>query len=72
MGQGIRAIVIGSEVDGVFCAGADLKERKTMTEEEYVQQQRARRPSRTTFPYSGLARLLQSLDAILDPLTVYC
>lgn len=36
MGQGTRAIVIGSEVDGVFCAGADLKERKTMTEDEYV------------------------------------
>ncbi|KAI4140459.1 MAG: hypothetical protein L6R39_005782 [Caloplaca ligustica] len=34
MGQGTRAIVIGSEVDGVFCAGADLKERKTMTEDE--------------------------------------
>lgn len=37
MGRGTRAIVIGSEVDGVFCAGADLKERKTMTEHEYVQ-----------------------------------
>ncbi|KAL8926532.1 MAG: hypothetical protein Q9208_002859 [Pyrenodesmia sp. 3 TL-2023] len=29
-----RAIVIASEVDGVFCAGADLKERKDMTENE--------------------------------------
>lgn len=36
MGKGTRAIIIGSEVDGVFCAGADLKERKDMTEEEYV------------------------------------
>ena len=35
LGQGVRAIVIGSEVDGVFCAGADLKERKTMTRQEY-------------------------------------
>ncbi|KAI4181520.1 MAG: hypothetical protein LQ348_005006 [Seirophora lacunosa] len=34
MGKGTRAIIIGSEVDGVFCAGADLKERKDMTEEE--------------------------------------
>ncbi len=31
-----RAIIIASEVDGVFCAGADLKERKNMTEAEYV------------------------------------
>ncbi|KAI4193301.1 MAG: hypothetical protein LQ346_003957 [Caloplaca aetnensis] len=29
-----RAIIIASEVDGVFCAGADLKERKNMTEAE--------------------------------------
>lgn len=35
IGQGTRAMVIGSEVDGVFCAGADLKERKTMTKQEY-------------------------------------
>ncbi|KAL8668585.1 MAG: hypothetical protein Q9168_006795 [Polycauliona sp. 1 TL-2023] len=34
LGQGTRAIVIGSEVNGVFCAGADLKERKTMTRQE--------------------------------------
>ncbi|KAL8999595.1 MAG: hypothetical protein Q9169_001555 [Polycauliona sp. 2 TL-2023] len=34
LGQGTRAIVIGSEVDGVFCAGADLKERKKMTRQE--------------------------------------
>ncbi|KAL9009331.1 MAG: hypothetical protein Q9173_005628 [Seirophora scorigena] len=34
MGKGTRAIIIGSEVDGVFCAGADLKERKDMTDEE--------------------------------------
>lgn len=36
IGQGTRAIVVGSEVDGVFCAGADLKERKDMTTEECV------------------------------------
>ena len=35
LGQGTRAIVIDSAVDDVFCAGADLKERKTMTKEEY-------------------------------------
>ncbi|KAL8921947.1 MAG: hypothetical protein Q9172_003761 [Xanthocarpia lactea] len=34
LGQGTRAIVIGSEVDGAFCAGADLKERKGMTKQE--------------------------------------
>ncbi|KAL9598739.1 MAG: hypothetical protein Q9219_004297 [cf. Caloplaca sp. 3 TL-2023] len=33
-GGGIRALIIGSEVQGVFCAGADLKERKTMTNKE--------------------------------------
>ena len=29
-----RAVVLASAVDGVFCAGADLKERKTFTKEE--------------------------------------
>ena len=36
MGQGIRGVVIGSEVDGAFCAGADLKERAGMSLDEYV------------------------------------
>lgn len=31
-----RALVIGSNVDAAFCAGADLKERAKMTKEEYV------------------------------------
>ncbi len=30
----VRAVVISSAVDGTFCAGADLKERKEMTPEE--------------------------------------
>ena len=30
-----RALVIASNVDKVFCAGADLKERKTMSRDEY-------------------------------------
>ncbi|CAO1602523.1 hypothetical protein XANCAGTX0491_006133 [Xanthoria calcicola] len=34
LGSGTRAIIIGSEVDGVFCAGADLKERKEMTRQQ--------------------------------------
>ncbi|KAL8830108.1 MAG: hypothetical protein Q9170_005890 [Blastenia crenularia] len=29
-----RAVIVGSEVDGVFCAGADLKERRNMTSDE--------------------------------------
>ncbi|KAI9807984.1 MAG: hypothetical protein M1825_005291 [Sarcosagium campestre] len=36
-GQGVgstRALVLASAVDGVFCAGADLKERATFTKEE--------------------------------------
>ena len=32
----IRALVIASNVDKVFCAGADLKERKDMSQAEYV------------------------------------
>lgn len=32
--EGCRAVMIGSDVDGVFCAGADLKERMTMGVEE--------------------------------------
>lgn len=31
-----RALVIASAVDSCFCSGADLKERKTFTQEEYV------------------------------------
>lgn len=31
-----RALVIGSNVNEAFCAGADLKERKEMTKDEYV------------------------------------
>ncbi|KAL9037572.1 MAG: hypothetical protein Q9214_005644 [Letrouitia sp. 1 TL-2023] len=34
LGHGTRVLIIGSEVDGVFCAGADLKERLKMTLEE--------------------------------------
>lgn len=35
LGSGTRAIIIGSELDGVFCAGADLKERNDMTRQQY-------------------------------------
>ena len=31
-----RAVIIASEVDSCFCAGADLKERRGMSEDEYV------------------------------------
>jgi hypothetical protein len=31
-----RALILASEVDTSFCAGADLKERATFTHEEYV------------------------------------
>lgn len=31
-----RALILASAVDSSFCAGADLKERKTFTQEEYV------------------------------------
>ena len=33
--QGIRALVIASNIDKAFCAGADLKERKDMSVDEY-------------------------------------
>lgn len=33
-----RAVVLASAVDSCFCAGADLKERKGFTPEEYVLQ----------------------------------
>lgn len=32
-----RAVILASEVDSCFCAGADLKERAGFTGEEYVQ-----------------------------------
>jgi methylglutaconyl-CoA hydratase len=31
-----RALILASESDDAFCAGADLKERLTFTEEEFV------------------------------------
>ena len=31
-----RALILTSNIDEAFCAGADLKERKTFTQEEYV------------------------------------
>lgn len=31
-----RALILTSEVDSVFCAGADLKERAGMSSDEYV------------------------------------
>jgi methylglutaconyl-CoA hydratase len=33
-----RALILASESDDAFCAGADLKERLTMTQEEYAWQ----------------------------------
>ena len=36
VGKGTRVLMLASEVEGVFCAGADLKERGGMSEEEYV------------------------------------
>jgi len=37
MGRGpTRALVIGSRVDETFCAGADLKERRLFTPDEWV------------------------------------
>lgn len=35
-----RALILASEVDTSFCAGADLKERATFTQEEYVRSTR--------------------------------
>jgi methylglutaconyl-CoA hydratase len=31
-----RALILASETDNSFCSGADLKERKGMSQEEYV------------------------------------
>ncbi len=31
-----RALILASESDDAFCAGADLKERKSMSKDEYV------------------------------------
>lgn len=32
---GVRALVVASELDEVFCAGADLKERRNMGGDEF-------------------------------------
>lgn len=34
LGQGTRVLILASEVEGVFCAGADLKERRGMSGQE--------------------------------------
>ena len=36
IGAGTRVLILASEVDECFCAGADLKERKEMSAKEYV------------------------------------
>ena len=36
VGQGTRVLILASEVDECFCAGADLKEREGMTSKEYA------------------------------------
>lgn len=36
VGEGTRALVLASQVDEAFCAGADLKERRDMSMNEYV------------------------------------
>lgn len=36
VGHGTRVLVLASEVDECFCAGADLKERRGMSKEEYA------------------------------------
>lgn len=33
-GKDVRAVILRSKVDGIFCAGADLKERAEMTQKE--------------------------------------
>lgn len=34
VGEGTRILILASEIDEAFCAGADLKERKGMGREE--------------------------------------
>jgi enoyl-CoA hydratase/carnithine racemase len=48
-----RALILTSESDDAFCAGADLKERLTFTEAEYACYQCPRpfRPFRPTYVY---------------------
>ncbi|KAL9131703.1 MAG: hypothetical protein Q9217_000444 [Psora testacea] len=36
VGQGTRVLILASEIDEVFCAGADLKERKGMSKDELM------------------------------------
>jgi methylglutaconyl-CoA hydratase len=35
-----RALILASNTDKAFCAGADLRERKGMSQEEFVSPQR--------------------------------
>lgn len=66
LGSGTRAIIIGSEVDGVFCAGADLKERKEMTRQQYGFSDPSYKPN--TLPSTNCSSEL-SLTRQLGPMT---
>ena len=49
IGEGTRVLILASEVDECFCAGADLKERKGMSIEEYIHP-----PTRQPLPHPML------------------
>lgn len=56
--ESVRAVVVSSEVPGVFCAGADLKERATMSQTEaelFVERLRALMTKIATVPVPTIA-----------------
>lgn len=58
--QRIRALVLRSQVKGVFCAGANLKERRGMTRgqtESWLKVQRRLMDNLSDFPYPTIAAI---------------
>lgn len=57
-----RALILASESDQAFCAGADLKERLTMTQDEYVERAYTRQYPKEQRLIVSIAVLLPSLE----------
>ena len=53
---GIRALIIASNSDKAFCAGADLRERRNMSQEEFVEYTRMMDPNTYMSQCSEISR----------------
>ncbi|CBX98459.1 hypothetical protein IAQ61_010545 [Plenodomus lingam] len=67
-GGATRALVLASEVDSSFCAGADLKERATFTQEEIAQKSTANFLTSLRNTLTSISRLpIPTISALAAP-----